>query len=114
MPTRFHPHAHLHSLSREIAIKLFCFLAVLQSPFLELPCVRIHKRNLLKARVGVCSYNDHCPAPFSRAFWLVWHPQTLLGYRSRHCYGINSTHMAKAPTLSASFPFWNCIDIFFT
>jgi hypothetical protein len=32
---------------------------VLQSPFLELPTVCIHKRNLLKARVVICSYNDH-------------------------------------------------------
>jgi hypothetical protein len=32
---------------------------VLQSPFLKLFRVGIHKRNLLKARVVVCSYNDH-------------------------------------------------------
>jgi Domain of unknown function (DUF4136) len=44
---------------REITIKLFRFLTVLQSPFLELPSVCIHKRNLLKARVVICSYNDH-------------------------------------------------------
>jgi hypothetical protein len=25
----------------------------------------------LKGRVVICSYNDHCSAPFSRAFWLV-------------------------------------------
>src|SRR5580700_583308 len=48
-----------HSLGREIAIKLFRFLTVLQSPFLELPTVGIHKCNLLKARVVICSYNDH-------------------------------------------------------
>jgi len=53
------PHTHLHSLRREIAIKLFRFLPVLQSPFLKLPGIRIHKRNLLKARVVVCSYDDH-------------------------------------------------------
>src|ERR1700722_16087864 len=47
------------TLGREIAIKLFRFLTVLQSPFLELPSVGIHKPNLLKARMVVCSYNDH-------------------------------------------------------
>src|SRR6202047_3550362 len=59
LSTGFHPHTYPHSLGREIAIKLFRFLAVLQSPFLELPSVGIHKPNLLKARVVVCSYNDH-------------------------------------------------------
>jgi hypothetical protein len=39
LSTGFHPHSHLHSLGREIAIKLFRFLTVLQSPFLELPTV---------------------------------------------------------------------------
>ena len=34
MPTSFHPHAHLHSLDRQIAVELLRFLAVLQSPFL--------------------------------------------------------------------------------
>jgi hypothetical protein len=39
LSTGFHPHTHLHSLGREIAVKLFRFLTVLQSPFLELPSV---------------------------------------------------------------------------
>src|SRR5580692_5968323 len=59
LSTGLHPDTHLHSLGREIAIKLFRFLTVLQSPFLKLPSVGIHKRNLLKARVIICSYNDH-------------------------------------------------------
>src|ERR1700730_19251392 len=53
-----------------------------------LPSVRIHKRNLLKPRVVIASYNDHCSAPFSRAL-VGWHHQSLLGRGSRHCYGIN-------------------------
>ena len=32
---------------------------MLQSFFLELSTVGIHKCNLLKARVVICSYNDH-------------------------------------------------------
>jgi hypothetical protein len=59
LSTGFHSYSHLHSLGREIAIQLFRFLTVLQSPLLKLPSVGIHKRNLLKARVVVCSYNDH-------------------------------------------------------
>jgi hypothetical protein len=60
MPARLDPHPHPPSLARESAIKLFHFLTVLQSPFLELPTVRIHKRNLLKARVVVCSLRPSC------------------------------------------------------
>jgi hypothetical protein len=55
-------------LGREIAIELFRLLTVLQLPFLELACVGIHKSNLLKARVVIASYNDHCRLLFSRAF----------------------------------------------
>ena len=70
MPTGFHPHAHLHSLGREIAVELLRFLAVLQSSFLQFPRFGIHKRNLLEARVVVTSYNHHVrllsPGP-----WLV-------------------------------------------
>jgi hypothetical protein len=57
--------------------------------FLELPCVGIHKRNLLKARVVLCSYNDPCSAPFSGASWLVRHHQSLPGPGSRHWLGIS-------------------------
>jgi hypothetical protein len=44
-PLAFHPHTHLYSLGPEMAIKVFRLLTVLQSPFLELPGVCIHKRN---------------------------------------------------------------------
>jgi hypothetical protein len=52
MPTGFHPHAHFHSLGRQLAVELFRFLRVSQSPFLQFPCFGIHKRNLLESRVG--------------------------------------------------------------
>ena len=70
MPTGFHPHAHLHSLGREIAIELLRFLAVLQSPLPAFASFGIHKRNLLEARVVITTYNHHVrllsPEP-----WLV-------------------------------------------
>jgi hypothetical protein len=43
MPTRFHPHAHLHSLGGEIAVELLPFLAVLQLPLPAVAGVSIHK-----------------------------------------------------------------------
>ena len=46
----------------------------------------------LKDRVVICSYNDHCSAPFSRAFWLVATTKVYSGPGSRHCHGINYTH----------------------
>src|SRR5579863_1549486 len=71
MPTGFHAQAHLLSLGREIAVELLRSLRVLQSPLLQFPRFGIHKSNLLKGRVVICSYNDHRSAPFSRAFWLA-------------------------------------------
>src|SRR5580700_3783941 len=80
LPAGFHPHAHFHSLYPKTTVELLCFLAVLESPFLEFPCVRIHKRNLLKARVVIASYNQHIgsfsPEPSG---WLA--PPSLLGTR---------------------------------
>ena len=67
MPTRFHPHTNRHCPCRQIPVELLRFLAVLQSPFLQFPCFGIYKSNLLKARVLISSYNDHCSAPLSRA-----------------------------------------------
>ncbi len=88
VPTRFHPDTHFEFLRSQISIELFRVLAMLQPPFLQLTCVRIDKRNLLEARMVIRSYNDHRSAPFSRAL-VGWHDQSLLGRRSRHCYGIN-------------------------
>src|SRR4029077_4778466 len=62
--TRFHSHTHFPSLRRQLSVELLRFLTVLQRPFLDLSSIGIHKRNLLETRVVICSYNDHCPAPF--------------------------------------------------
>jgi len=53
---------------------------VLQPPFLQFSSFGIYKRNLLKARVVIQSYNQHIgsfsPEPFG---WLA--PPSLLGSR---------------------------------
>src|SRR6202158_2637556 len=85
VPTRFHPHPHLHPLRREIAIELLRSLAVLKSRLVRLSRFRIHPCNLLKSRVVIFSYNDHLrllsPEPFG---WFappkltrVWEPTLL-------------------------------------
>src|SRR5246127_3511253 len=80
MPTGFHPHAHLHSLGRELTVELLRFFTVLQSALLQFPSFGIHKTNLLEARVIIASYNQHIgsfsPGPFG---WLP--PPSLLGSR---------------------------------
>src|ERR1039457_5161435 len=87
MPAGFHPHAHLHSQRREIAVELLRLFAVLQSLLPALASVGIHKRNLLEARMVVTTYNPHVrllsPGP-----WLVGTTKAYSGLRSRHCYGI--------------------------
>jgi hypothetical protein len=90
MPTGFHPHAHLHSLGRQIAVELLRFLAVLQSLLLQFSRVRIHKRNLLEARMVIATYNPHVRLLLPGLGWLA--PPKSIGRGSRHCYGINSTH----------------------
>src|SRR6202795_436901 len=94
MSAGFHPHAHLLSLDRELTVELLRYLRVLQSPLLQFPGFGIYKSNLLKGRVVICSYNDHCSAPFSRAL-VGSHHQSLPGPGSRHCHGINFTCAVK-------------------
>jgi len=48
--------------------------------------------------VMIGAYNDHCSAPSSEP--LVWFNPSLLGCRSRHCYGIN---VARNPSAAAGF-----------
>src|SRR5215470_5523185 len=109
MSTGFHPHSHLHSLRRQVSVKLFRFLAVLQPPFFIRSGPAIHKRNLLEARVLIASYNDHCPAPFSEPSWLVsttkstraWEPALLWNpldaiSKGAHFYG-KLCHRKGAP-----------------
>src|SRR5258708_10911630 len=98
MPARFHAHTHLHPLCRQITVKLLPFLAVLQSPLLQFPGLGIDKSNLLKARVIIASYNDHVRLLSPERSWLVGNHQSLLGYRSRHCHGINYTNN-RPPTV---------------
>src|SRR5580658_4049317 len=95
LSTGFHPHSHLHSLGREIAIKLFRFLTVLQSPFLELPTVGIHKCNLLKARVVICSYNDHVR---------LLSPSPLVGFTTKVYSGIGADIVMESITLKTPNP----------
>jgi|ERR1051326_3689443 hypothetical protein len=71
MSARFHAHPYRNSSTRKLTIKSFGFIAMLQSPFLELSTFRIYTRYLLKLGVKIYSYNDHCSAPFSPACWLV-------------------------------------------
>jgi len=67
MSTGFYPNSYLGSLRCEIAIKLFRFLTVLQSPFSALPSFGIYKRNLLVAPIMIL-VRLLLPEPF----WLVW------------------------------------------
>src|SRR5450631_160759 len=71
MSTGFHAHAHFLSLGHQVTVELLRPVRVLQSPLLQFPGFGIHKSNLLKGRVVICSYNDHRSTPFSRAFWLA-------------------------------------------
>src|SRR5262249_50878015 len=63
----FHAHSHLGTLCRQLAIEPLRLLAMLQSSLLKLATLCVKQRNLLKLGVKICSYNDHCSAPFSRA-----------------------------------------------
>src|ERR1700730_9310424 len=117
MPARFHPHTNLHSLCRQVTVEFLRFLAVLQSPLLQFPSLGIYKSNLLKARVIIASYNDHVRLLSPERSWLVGNHQSLLGYRSRHCHGINSAHNPIGPpsgcrglgrTLTSKSPYRKC------
>src|SRR5450631_2074902 len=92
MPARLHPHAHLYPLCRQITVELLRFFAVLQSPLLQFPSLGIHKSNLLEARVVVTTYNHHVRLLSPERSCLVGSHQSLLGYWSRHCHGINFTN----------------------
>src|SRR5215469_9805715 len=70
MPTGFHSHTQLPTAGCKLAIKLFRSLAMPESLFLQLTCLRVHESNLLEARVIITTYNQHVrllsPEP-----WLV-------------------------------------------
>jgi hypothetical protein len=71
VPTRFHPHAHIHSAPFEFAVELLRFLPVPQSSFVQLPSFAIHKRNSLEARVVVTSLYLVCVCPI-RSLCVRW------------------------------------------
>src|SRR5208337_2493667 len=83
VPAGFHPHSHV--LSRERAIKLLGFFAVVQTPLAHLTGFCIHKCNLLKARMIITTYNQHVrllsSEPFGRfappKFTRAWEPTLL-------------------------------------
>ncbi len=70
----------------KLALLRFSF-AVVQLLFAALPSFCVYKRDLLKARVIIHSYDDHVrllpPEPW------FWHHQVYSGRQSRHCYEIN-------------------------
>src|SRR5881296_723920 len=92
IPTGFHTHSHLSAATRQITIEPLRLFAMYHTLFLKLSGVGIHPSNLLKPRVKIYSYNDHCSAPFSEPVGWFLAPPTLLGPGSRHCHGINYTH----------------------
>jgi hypothetical protein len=53
--------------------------------------VGIYKSDLLEARVIITTYNHHVRLLSPERSWLLGSHQSLLGYRSRHCHGINFT-----------------------
>src|SRR5512143_2527818 len=55
----FHPHPHLHVLLSELAVELFGVFAMNQASFAEFTGFRVHKSNLLEARMIVTPYNQH-------------------------------------------------------
>ena len=57
--TGFHPHAHFHSLGRQVTVKLLRYFRMRQSPLSQFPSFGIHKSNLLEARMIITTYNNH-------------------------------------------------------
>src|SRR6202051_4515126 len=79
MPARLHPHAHLHSLCRQITVEFLRSLAVLQSPLSAVAGGGVHKSNLLEGRVIIASYNQHIGSFLPSLFGWFAHHQSLLG-----------------------------------
>src|SRR3984957_19422332 len=57
VPAGLHPHAHTPLF--QPPVKLLGLVKVSQPPFATLTCFRIHKCNLLEARMIVTTYNQH-------------------------------------------------------
>jgi hypothetical protein len=65
-----------------IRVEFLRFLAVLQSPPLQLPSLGIYKSNWLEGRVVICSYNSHIGSFSPEPFDCLRH-QSLLGSFAR-------------------------------
>ena len=95
----FHPHSHPHLLCREITVEFLRFLAVLQSPLSHFSRFRIHKRNLLEARMIITPYNSDVGS-FLRAGWLAWHDQLYSGTGAVHSHqSVRKMSVQDLPTI---------------
>src|SRR6266550_5307351 len=92
-----YPHADLSSFKS--AIEMLCLsIAVVQSPFTSLACLRIDIRYLLNAWMIIHSYNDHVRLllPNLRSSM----QQSLIAPRqSRHCYEIKWTGFVNTDSI---------------
>ncbi|MGH7866305.1 MAG: hypothetical protein ACREP9_01445 [Candidatus Dormibacteraceae bacterium] len=81
----FHAHPYLQTLLFELAVEQFGFLAVSQPSFAQFTCLRVHKRDLLEARMIVTTYDQHVRLLSSEPFgWFAppkstraWEPTLL-------------------------------------
>src|SRR5215468_5485320 len=97
MAARFHAHPNRNSSTPKLTIEAFRFFSMLQTPFLKLTTFRIYTRYLLKLGVNIYSYNDHCSAPFSRAFG--WFPPPKLTRELEPTLSWNQYH--SSPSIGA-------------
>src|SRR5215467_16169335 len=65
VPAGFHSYSYLFTCTCQSTIEAFRFFAMCQALFLKLSALAIHQSYLLKSRVKIYTYNDHCSAPFS-------------------------------------------------
>ncbi len=82
----------------ELAVELLGFFAVSQPPFAALTCFRVHKCNLLEARMIVTTYNQHVRLLSSEPFgWFAppkstraWEPTLLWNHYTQSAGGLCS------------------------
>jgi hypothetical protein len=99
--TGLHPHAHLHSLCREIAVELLRFLVVLQSLLSQFSSVGVHKSNLLETRV-VTTYNHHGRFLSPELLWLVSTTEVYSGLGAdivMKSISLTTGSLAKSPSM---------------
>ena len=64
-----------------------------QSPFAQFTAIRIHKRNLLHARMIITTYNQHVRLLSSEPLWLVCASKVYSGLGADIVYGIIALKM---------------------